>query len=102
MNIALLGHGTVGRGVDEIITERVEGAGKLVRATRDVLRVVGFLNNDRLGRIHLTGRLYDNLTVELDAPILNHLCGRRPRFREPASDQLRINTAKLHPSLRSL
>ena len=102
MNIALLGHGTVGRGVDEIITERVEGAGKLVRATRDVLRVVGFLNNDRLGRIHLTGRLHDNLTVELDAPILNHLCGRGPRFREPTSDQLRINTAKLHPSLRSL
>ena len=33
MNIALLGHGTVGRGVDEIITERVEG----VDVTRAIL-----------------------------------------------------------------
>ena len=44
-------------------------------AARYVLRIVRFLDDDRLSGIHLARGLKNNLSVQLDAPVLDHLCG---------------------------
>ena len=68
---------------------------------RDVFGIIRFFNDDRLGGIHLPGRLHNDLPIQLDAPIFNHLSGCRPRFRKTTAHEFRINATKLHASLRS-
>lgn len=64
MNIALLGHGTVGRGVDEIITERVEGV--------DVTRILEL--PDRLSDPRMTAS-YDDIVGDPEIELVVECMG---------------------------
>ena len=58
-----------------LITERIECSRKLVSTTRYVFRIVRFLDDDRLSGIHLASGLEHDLSIKLDAPVLDQLCG---------------------------
>ena len=71
----------------------VKRAGKLVSTAGDVLRIVRFLDDDRLSGIHLASGLEHDLTIELDAPVLDHLCSGGTGLRETAAHQLGVDSA---------
>src|SRR5690606_33083275 len=74
--------------------ERLEGAGQLVAAARDVVRVPGVLgDDDRGGGLHLGGGLGRNGLADGDPPGGDQLPGVFTRAREPAAYQLRVETA---------
>ena len=76
-----------------LITERIECSRKLVSAARYVFRIVRFLDDDRLSGIHLTRGLKNNLSVQLDAPVLDHPCGSGAGLGKAAAHQFGVDSA---------
>ena len=76
-----------------LVAERIECSRKLVSTTRYVFRIVRFLDEDRLSGIHLASGLEHDLSIKLDAPVLDHLCGSGTGLGKAAAHQLRVDSA---------